>query len=238
MEKEIWKDIPEYEGLYQVSNLGNVKSLPKKWEMAYGAINQHNGKILKPWLVGRGYCVVSLHKNKICKKKYIHQLVAITFLNHKPNGYELVVDHINNNKSDNRAENLQIVTTRYNVSKAKNGSSKYTGVHFDKKRKKWICGIQYNSKKITLKECDDENEANLIYQKALFEIENNTFNRDNYRATFKRKYKGVYSYKTKNKTVIYSKLKINKKVIFLGNFKTEEDAQLAYQEALNKYNLV
>jgi len=230
MEKEIWKDIPEYEGLYQVSNLGNVKSFQFKRE-----------KILKPYSTGKipkHYLAVSFYENGVRKHKKIHQLVAMAFLNHKPNGYELVIDHINNNRLDNRIENLQIVTTRFNVSKAKNGSSKYTGVHFIKKRKKWRCNIQYNGKTITLKECDNENEANLIYQKALFEIENNIFNRDNYRATFKRKYKGVYSHKTKNKTVIYSKFKINKKVIYLGRFKTEYEAHLAYQEALKKYNLV
>ena len=164
---EKWKDVIGYEGLYQVSNLGNVKSLPKKWEMAYGAINQHNGKILKPWLVGRGYCVVSLHKNKICKKKYIHQLVAITFLNHKPNGYKLVVDHINNNRLDNRLENLQLVTHRLNVSKDRQGTSKYTGVHFDKRVQKWRTDIKINGKRITIGYYKNEFDAHLAYQETL-----------------------------------------------------------------------
>ena len=57
---EEWKDIKGYEGLYQISNLGRVKSLPKKLISGNGAIQKHNGKILKPSNSPRGYLLIHL----------------------------------------------------------------------------------------------------------------------------------------------------------------------------------
>jgi ribosomal protein L15E len=72
----------------------------------------------------------------------------MAFLNHTPCGYKIVVDHIDNNiKTDNRLENLQLITQRENVSKdIKNTSSKYIGVCWHKKAKKWRSSIQINGK--------------------------------------------------------------------------------------------
>ncbi len=72
---EIWKDIPEYKGIYQVSNLGRVKSLPKKWFTGIGNIEiSHNGLILKPHFCGpnKDYLFVNLRKNKQSKPCKIH----------------------------------------------------------------------------------------------------------------------------------------------------------------------
>ena len=98
--EETWKSIPSYEGLYQVSSLGNVKSLKFGKE-----------RILTNTIRSDGYSVAGLSKNGIEKKIKTHQLVAMAFLEHKPNGYTLVVDHINGNPSDNRLENLRILIT-------------------------------------------------------------------------------------------------------------------------------
>jgi hypothetical protein len=172
--EEIWKDIPEYEGLYQVSNLGRVKSLPKEWIVGKGTIRRHNGKILKSYAKPYGYLQVCLSKNKIKKsssKTYsVHQLVAIAFLDHNPKGNELVIDHINNNKLDNRVENLQIVTHRYNVYKTQGKySSQYKGVCvcLYKGRKKWRAQIKISGKRTHLGYFTDEYEAHLAYQNAL-----------------------------------------------------------------------
>lgn len=100
MEKEIWKDIEEYEKLYQVSNLGNIKSLIKN-------------KILKPNITRTGYLYVNLYKNGIPKHYYIHRLVAKNHLIN-PNNYTQI-NHKSEIKSDNRVENLEWCSNNYNM---------------------------------------------------------------------------------------------------------------------------
>ena len=122
--KEIWKDIESYEGLYQVSSLGRVKSL-----------KYNKQRILKTPSDAYGYSVCNLSLNGKQKIFKVHKLVAIAFLNHTPNGHNMVVDHINNLKIDNRLENLQLTSQRENTSKdKKKGSSKYVGVY-------WKCSL-------------------------------------------------------------------------------------------------
>jgi hypothetical protein len=170
MQEEIWKDIPGYEGLYQVSNLGRVYSLPKEWFSGKNTISKHKGKILKKNVTQFGYEEVSINKNFKRKTIRVHQLVAMAFLNHTRNGHKLVVDHINTNKLDNRLENLQIISSRLNLSKDKKGSSKYTGVSWNKNYNKWVAQIYFNKKTIILGYFTDEYEAHLAYKNKLKEI--------------------------------------------------------------------
>jgi hypothetical protein len=93
----------------------------------------------------------------------------MAFLNHKPNGHVLVVDHINNNRADNRLENLQIITQRENSSKDKKGVSKHTGVFWNKQNTKWHAQIQINGKKKHLGYFKCETAAHLSYQRKLKE---------------------------------------------------------------------
>jgi hypothetical protein len=117
--------------------------------------------------------MVGLAKNKIQKRYSVHQLVAIAFLNHKPCGLNLVIDHINDNKLDNRVENLQIVTNRYNCCKTQGRySSQYKGVSWNKYSNKWLSRIVINEKQKFLGYFTDEKEAHLAYQNALKQIEN------------------------------------------------------------------
>lgn len=97
--KEIWKDIPNYEGLYQVSDLGRVKSVKRQL-------------ILKPMLTKKGYLSVALYKNHSRKIKPIHRLVAQTFLSN-PNNLPQV-NHKDENKENNCVDNLEFCTNRYN----------------------------------------------------------------------------------------------------------------------------
>ena len=159
--QEIFKDIPNYEGLYQVSNFGNVKSL--KW----GKEN-----ILKDVLSKQGYLIYTLRKNKTRKDMKGHQLVAMAFFNHTPDGtHKLVVDHINDIKTDNRVENLQIVTQRFNSHKTQgNYSSKYKGVCWVGKRNKWMASIYLNKKSFFLGYFENEYDAHLVYQNKLKEV--------------------------------------------------------------------
>lgn len=81
MENEVWKDIPNYEGLYQVSNLGRIKSLKRKVYAGRNRIRWQYERILSNNKTnGNGYKVVSLNKNGESKNKYIHRLVAEAFI--------------------------------------------------------------------------------------------------------------------------------------------------------------
>lgn len=158
MKNEIWKDVIGYEGIYQVSNLGRVKSLKYNKE-----------RIFKPALSGRGYSQVNLTKNNKSITRAVHKLVAMAFLNHIPCGMKLVVDHINNNQLDNRVENLHIVTQRENSHKTQSKySSTYKGV--SKSNTKWISTIYINGKKLYLGRFVNEQEASQAYQNRLATI--------------------------------------------------------------------
>lgn len=102
---EIWKDVKGYEGKYQVSNLGRVKSL--------GSDKWHKGRVLKPSFDGKGnYLFVGLHKDNCIKLATIHRLVAEQFI---PNPDNLpCVNHKDENKTNNRVDNLEWCTVKYN----------------------------------------------------------------------------------------------------------------------------
>lgn len=104
--KEIWKDIEGYEGLYQISNFGRVKSLPKKNGNSY-----QEERILKP-KNNQGYMQVNLYKNKKCKSIVIHRMVAKAFIKNEYNKRE--VNHIDGNKANNRVDNLEWCTPSEN----------------------------------------------------------------------------------------------------------------------------
>jgi hypothetical protein len=156
---EIFKDIPDYEGIYQVSNLGNVKSLK-------------NGKEKILWKNKKvsGYYCVGLSKNNTRKFFKTHQLVAIAFLGHKPDGHKLVVDHIDNDRLNNRLDNLQLISQRKNTSKDRKGTSKYTGVYWHKNRNKWRAEIKISGKRKYLGLFETEYHAHLAYQNALKQL--------------------------------------------------------------------
>jgi hypothetical protein len=103
---EFWRDVKGYEGLYQVNNVGQVKSLI-------------SNKILKPYKSKDGYLRVYLYKNGKRKLFLIHRLVAEAFLSNPENLLE--VDHINGDRADNRVANLQW------ISKIENNRKKETG---------------------------------------------------------------------------------------------------------------
>ena len=109
---EIWKDIVNYEGLYQISNEGNVKSLDKTYNVGYGGIKHQKEKILKPTNVGRGYLHICLCKNGKKEYKRIHRLVAEAFIPN-PNNYP-TINHKDENPKNNKVENLEWCTQSYN----------------------------------------------------------------------------------------------------------------------------
>jgi hypothetical protein len=152
---ETFRWIPGYEGLYDVSDMGRVRSY--KGEL----------KFLKQGS-NCGYFHVILYKNNKKKKFGVHQLVAMAFLGHVPDGRKLVPDHIDKNKSNNRVENLRIVTQRENCSRRERDLP--TGVYWVKKRGNYKTQIQINGKLITKCGFNTAEEASAAYQKALSEI--------------------------------------------------------------------
>ena len=157
---EIYKDVVGYEGIYKVSNLGNVKSIKFDKE-----------KILNPVFYKNGYYSVNLSIQGIVKKKLIHQLVAESFLNHKICGHKLVINHINFNRIDNSLNNLEITTSRENLNRSHiKSSSKYVGVCWDRQRNKWRSRIIINGKSKHLGHFKDELEASEAYQLELSKI--------------------------------------------------------------------
>lgn len=103
---EIWKKIKDFDN-YEVSNLGNVKRL-ESIVFQSGRYNNYKGRILKQENVKGGYKRVSLSKNNIIKRFQVHRLVAISFIDNKNN--KPCVNHIDGNKSNNNASNLEWVT--------------------------------------------------------------------------------------------------------------------------------
>lgn len=114
---EEWRSIPEFEGKYEASNHGNIRSLDRivSHVNASGDMCDYRwkGRVLKP-VLSKGYYVTKLGS---CKTQFgYHQLIARTFIGPQSNG--IVVNHINGIKTDNRPENLEYVTNSENVSHA------------------------------------------------------------------------------------------------------------------------
>jgi len=100
-QEDTWKDIPNYEGKYQINKKGEVLSVK-------------TNKILKQSIDSIGYYFIGLSNKKTMIYR-VHKLMAITFLNHTPNGHHLVIDHIDNNKLNNNIDNIQLVTTTWHI---------------------------------------------------------------------------------------------------------------------------
>ena len=104
--QELWKDIQGYEGFYQISNFGNVRSLDRILDCG----RHVRGKVLRA--CGEPYLHIALTKNGVCKNHNIHRLVAQAFI---PNPYSLpCINHKDENKHNNNVENLEWCTYEYN----------------------------------------------------------------------------------------------------------------------------
>lgn len=113
---EIWRPIVGYEGLYEVSNLGNVRSLDRVVKQACcdGSLVKHTyrGRVLKPVVHTAGYCEVTLSRGREKINHLVHRLVAEAFIEN-PHGLPQI-NHKDENKTNNRAENLEWCDQRYN----------------------------------------------------------------------------------------------------------------------------
>ena len=168
--QEVFKDIPGYKGIYQISNFGAVKSLERKVMFKCGIrFYTQKESFKKPTADCHGYLYVNLYSKSIKKSIKIHQLIAMAFLNHKPCGYKLVVDHIDNNPLNNNLNNLQLISQRENSSKDKKND--LIGAYRHKLSKKWFSSIKINGKNKYLGTFETQIEAHLAYKNKLKQLE-------------------------------------------------------------------
>lgn len=113
-ECEIWKDIPGWNGLYQASSIGRIKSLPKDYIICGKAKIHSKEKILCLHKKDDGYLRVELNHDGFHRTFPVHQLIALAFLENPDNKPH--IDHINTVRDDNRVENLRWVTPKENAS--------------------------------------------------------------------------------------------------------------------------
>ena len=155
--EEKFIDIPDYEGYYKISNLGRVLSV-------------RSNKIMKPCVNDNGYFTIGLKKGEHQFRKKVHQLLAISFLNHIPDKHNIVVDHINGDKQDNRLQNIRLISHRENTSSYYRGiktRSEYTGVSWSNISNKWRAQIRIDKKQTHLGFFENELDAHHAYQNAL-----------------------------------------------------------------------
>ncbi len=147
--EEIWKDIPEYENWYQVSNLGRVRSLNRLIKYRQGFELEHKSKILKLTKTKTGYYQVSLCKNSREWKVNIHTLVSITFLGLSKNTR---ITHIDGNRLNNVFLNLKEVIKnekKYKYKKYKDSYKKYYETHKNQAK------VYYQKNKLRLREYEN-----------------------------------------------------------------------------------
>lgn len=167
---EIWKNIPNFEGLYQVSDHGRVRSVDRlSYQSNCKKPHKLSGTDMSQYISKHGYMRIGLKKNQY----NVHRLVMMAFVGES----ELLVDHIDENKQNNNLSNLRYCTPRENTlfsttkeNKSKNYKSKYTGVTQENKTGKWISRISIKGERVYLGFYGTELEAHKAYQKSLNEI--------------------------------------------------------------------
>ena len=240
MKEEIWKDVPDYEGYYQASNLGRVRSLDRNVLTTNGQERLYKGKTVKGTINNKGYRLCRLSINGVNRTFTFSQLVAMAFLGHETSGHVLVVDHKNGDRADDRLDNLRIVANRANTTtcfRSDKGSlsSEYVGVSWYECASKWLARIKHNGGSVHLGYYNTEIEASNTYQSALSKIKDGSFDCNDYKPKFTSEYKGVSFYKRDNKWLAY--ITINGKSKHIGLFKTEIEAHKAYLKEEKKQKL-
>lgn len=172
---EFWKDIVGFEGLYEISNYGNVKSCKRYVNFRFGKRLVFE-KLLRLGKDKDGYLMAILCQDGIKKTVKIHRLVANAFID-KIDGKN-IVNHIDSNKSNNILSNLEWVSSLENICHSKSklkSSSKYIGVSYNKRDRGFRTHICRNGKNIYLGSFKSEEDA--FKRRCDYELENNISNK-------------------------------------------------------------
>jgi len=165
---ERWKDISGYQGLYKVSSWGKVKSLDRI-HTCERFTRKIKGKIIKGCLTPNGYLCPNLYRDSMSQKYSMHTLVWDHFGNRPRNGMKLLVDHVNNVKTDNYILNLQLLTAREHMIKHKVNKTGLTGVTL-RSNGTYYATIQLNGKTKNLGSFETPEKASNAYQIELLKI--------------------------------------------------------------------
>lgn len=160
---EIWVDIPEYIGIYQISNLGRVKGVERYYQLRGKIPVLLKEKILYLNTHKDGYVHVNLCKNgKVCHPR-LSRIMLKSFIGPS----DLQVDHIDGDKQNNKLSNLQYLTGRENTFKYfSNIPDKLIGAHYNKRSKKYHSVIKINGKSIQLGAFNNKEDAHAAYLEA------------------------------------------------------------------------
>ena len=218
--KSDFKLIPGTNGFYLISKTSIIYSLKRN-------------RILTKTLNNKGYFTIRLYIDNKWRNVKVSVLMAITYLDHKPDKTtKIVVDHIDNIKINDILSNLQLISNRENCSKdkfRKNYTSKYIGVSWCDNIKKWRSVMHINGKNENFGYYNSEIEARNIYNKNLFNLNNNLDLI--YQIKERIKYTGVsFIFKIKKWK---ARVTINKKRIYLGLYKTKDLAENSIINYLN-----
>lgn len=232
---EIWKDIPDYEGLYSISNHGNIKSYDKIVNCKNGT-RKVTGKLLTP-AFHEGYRFTLLTNSTTKKRWAVHRLVMYTFVGKS----DLQIDHINTIKSCNFLWNLRYCTPKENTNyyiQSANKQSRGTNI----KKTGWLGYVYFNNKHTSLGIYNSEELAHEAYKKAILEIAQGTFDPIKTRASNKRhrpnKTKencGVSFDKHTGLWVAY--MNFRRKKMYFGYHKTKEIAVIKRKEGRDLFFL-
>jgi hypothetical protein len=159
MQGEIWKDIQGYDGYYQVSNFGRIKSLSRDVFNGMGYYLKKE-KILKSALSNHGYQAVTLYIQNVSKQFLVHRLVATAFVKNMFNKEKVIhIDFIKNNNNSNNLEWVSSLESNCYQMSNKKSSSKFIGVSFRKNRNNWLSSIVIKGKLIHIGSFKTQQEA-------------------------------------------------------------------------------
>lgn len=172
---EKWKDIEGFEGMYQISNHGRVKSLERNVKIR-DFTRRIPETLLSLTLDSKGYTKVSLRKNNKTFYKRVHILVANAFLDNAERKHE--VNHKDHNKTNNHIKNLEWSTRKENMNHEalsnnkprSNNKSGLKGVYFDKHSNSWRASISINNTRIFVGSFENKDTAHKMRNKKITEL--------------------------------------------------------------------
>ncbi len=217
LEGEVWKEIPNYEGVYSVSNLGRIKSLERDVNYLDRFTRKKYAMILSTNQDNNGYVLCRLMNRNIGKTFRVHRVVALAFIGES----NLFIDHINEIKWDNRLVNIEYVNYRENCHRYQKNRPKKEPIGVSKVDLKYRSAIFYN-RKYNLGTFETIEDAKNAYDKALGDLDNLHL----YESTVKKERPDLPRGITyRNDTKRYSiRKRIDGKYKSLGCFKTKNEA--------------